>query len=70
MLVLSRKTGESIVVNHGEITIAVLGMSRNRVRLGVTAPEEVSIRRMEVHQRLQQAGMPTGSPHDGSTGGP
>ncbi len=56
MLILSRRTGEAIVVNQGEITIAVLGTTRTKVRLGVSAPESIPVRRMEVHQRLRQAG--------------
>jgi carbon storage regulator CsrA len=65
MLVLSRRTGESIVVNHGEITIAVLGITRNRVRIGVTAPPKVPVQRMEVHRRVQPLGERKSSPHDG-----
>jgi len=64
MLVVSRRTGESIVVNHGEITIAVLGITRNRVRLGVTAPPEVPVQRMEVHRRGRPSGETKSSPHD------
>lgn len=52
MLVLSRKTGDEIVMGHGEIRISVLEISGKRVQLGISAPTEVSIRRHEVHQRI------------------
>ena len=40
MLVLSRKAGEEIAVNNGDITISVLGITGNKVRLGVSGPRE------------------------------
>jgi len=46
MLVLSRKSGEKIVI-AGEITVQVLGISGNRVRLGIVAPEQCRISRSE-----------------------
>lgn len=52
MLVLSRRTGDEIVMGHGEIRISVLEISGKRVQLGISAPTEVSIRRHEVHQRI------------------
>ena len=47
MLVLSRKCGEEIVVGEN-IHITVLGVHRGHVRLGMTAPREVAIRRTEL----------------------
>ena len=47
MLVLSRKTGDSIQID-GEIRITVLGLEGNRVRLGIEAPREVAIMRSEL----------------------
>jgi len=48
MLVLSRRPGEEICV--GDITITVLGVHGHRVRLGLTAPPEVTIKRSELLQ--------------------
>ncbi len=46
MLVLTRKVDEEICVGH-DIRIRVLGVHRNRVRLGITAPDAVRVRRQE-----------------------
>ena len=48
MLVLSRKRGESICLPRQNVTVTVLDVSRNRVRIGITAPEEVTIYRQEI----------------------
>ena len=50
MLILTRKMGEQIVID-GNITIAVVSIRGNRVRLGVTAPRDVPIHRAEVSMR-------------------
>jgi carbon storage regulator len=50
MLVLSRRIGETIVIN-GDIQVKVLSIQGNKVRLGVVAPEQVSVDRQEVHER-------------------
>lgn len=47
MLVLSRKVGESIIIDN-DITVTVVELSGNRVRLGIDAPQEVPIRRSEL----------------------
>lgn len=47
MLVLSRKVGETIVIDE-RITVTVISISGNRVRLGIDAPSDVGIRRSEV----------------------
>ncbi len=53
MLVLTRRTNEEIVIEGG-ITIKVLGIEGNKVRLGVDAPEGVRVDRKEVHDRRAQ----------------
>lgn len=50
MLVLTRKTGERIVIG-GDIQVTVLRVQGNRVKLGVTSPSVVPIRRGELHTR-------------------
>ena len=52
MLVLSRKRGEAIVIGNG-ITVTVLAVDGDRVKLGVVAPAEVPIHREEVYQRIE-----------------
>ncbi|HEV3166298.1 MAG TPA: carbon storage regulator [Isosphaeraceae bacterium] len=48
MLVLSRKIGERILVPHSQLTVTVVGIVGNQVRLGFTAPREVSVFREEL----------------------
>jgi len=52
MLVLSRKLGEVLVIGN-DITVTVLAVDGNRVKLGVAAPAEVPIHREEVYQRIE-----------------
>ena len=51
MLVLSRKLGEAIVIGNN-ITISVLAVDGDRVKLGIAAPAEVPVHRTEVRQRI------------------
>ena len=54
MLVLSRKIGERILVPHCELAVTVLAVEGKRVRLGISAPDEVDVYREEVWQQLCQ----------------
>jgi carbon storage regulator len=54
MLVLSRKLGETLVIGDN-ITVKVINVQGNAVRLGIEAPREVSVHRAEIHQRLELA---------------
>lgn len=51
MLVLSRRTGESLMVGDN-IEIKVLGVQGNQIRLGIQAPRELVIRREEIYEPL------------------
>lgn len=53
MLVLSRKVGEEIVVGSN-IRITVVAIQGERVRIGITAPKDVTLDRQEIHDRKQQ----------------
>jgi carbon storage regulator len=53
MLVLTRRIGEEIVIG-GLVRVRVIATGKGKAKLGVTAPEEISIHREEVHQALQQ----------------
>ena len=55
MLVLSRKAGDEIVMNDGEIRISVLGIAGKRVRLGISAPSAIPVHRQEIQQRIMRA---------------
>jgi len=63
MLVLSRKTGEQIVLPEAGVSITVLGVSGKRVRIGVEAPHDVAVHRTEIWQQVRDAtkqGIPVG----------
>jgi len=53
MLVLSRKKNESIVINN-DITIVVVEIRGDKVRLGVEAPKEVPVHRREVYDAIKR----------------
>lgn len=52
MLILTRKPGESLVIDK-DIHITVLGVRGNQVRIGVSAPKEVTVFREEVLEKIQ-----------------
>ena len=58
MLVLTRRVGESIVIAD-DIRIAVVSIRGDRVRIGVAAPADVRVDRLEIHER-RAAGIPAG----------
>lgn len=58
MLVLSRKVGEKIVIPQQNITLTVLEVRGDRIRLGITAPADVAVHRQEIWQKIQQSAEP------------
>jgi carbon storage regulator len=52
MLILTRRVGEAVVIGE-EVTVTVLGVKGNQVRIGVTAPKSVSVHRDEIFDRIK-----------------
>ncbi|WP_410679534.1 carbon storage regulator CsrA [Avibacterium paragallinarum] len=54
MLILTRKVGESLLIGD-EISITILSVRGNQIKVGVNAPKEVSVYREEIFQRIREA---------------
>lgn len=51
MLILTRRVGETVMIGD-EVTITVLGVKGNQVRVGINAPKSVAVHREEIYERI------------------
>ena len=51
MLILTRRVGETLMIGN-DISVTVLGVKGNQVRIGVSAPRDVAVHREEIYQRI------------------
>jgi carbon storage regulator len=53
MLILTRRVGETLMIGD-EVTVTVLGVKGNQVRIGVNAPRDVAVHREEIYERIKR----------------
>ena len=53
MLILTRRVGEAVMIGN-EVTITVLGVKGNQVRIGINAPKDVAVHREEIFERIKR----------------
>jgi carbon storage regulator len=65
MLILTRRVGETLMIGD-KVTVTVLGVKGNQVRIGVNAPRDVSVHREEIFERIKREGGGEGPTSDGN----
>lgn len=60
MLILTRRVGETVMIGN-EVTVTVLGVKGNQVRIGINAPKNVAVHREEIYERIKREQQGDGS---------
>ena len=64
MLILTRRVGETVMIGN-DVTVTILGVKGNQVRVGINAPKNVAVHREEIYERIKrEQGDPQSGPHD------
>ena len=58
-MILTRRVGEAVMIGE-EVTVTVLGVKGNQVRIGVDAPREIAVHREEIFDRIKREGVEDG----------
>jgi carbon storage regulator len=53
MLILTRRVGETVMIGN-DVTVTVLGVKGNQVRIGINAPKNVAVHREEIYERIKR----------------
>jgi carbon storage regulator len=64
MLILTRRVGETVMIGN-DVTVTVLGVKGNQVRIGINAPKNVAVHREEIFERIKREQQ--GEPQEGET---